>query len=86
MAAWPPPDGWVIPSQPRIPVRSSYVAHHAAGPSAIEGSVRVLCDEWLRVSKPIRPKPNTPYCLACARLVPREPHQLTIFDALEAMT
>lgn len=77
--------GWVIPSQTRLPKWSPYVAHYIAGPSGIDGNVRVLCDEWLRVSKPTRPRPETPYCLNCARLMPREPEQLTIYDALEAL-
>lgn len=86
MSAWVPPVGWVIPSQPRIPKWSPYTAHYVAGPSDIEGNVRVLCDEWMRVSKPIRPKPDCPYCLACARRMPREPEQLDMLAYLEEMT
>lgn len=86
MSAWVPPVGWVIPSQPRSPKWSPYTAHYTAGPSQIEGNVRVLCDQWLRVSDPIRPRLDNTYCLACARLIPREPVQLDALTYLEEMT
>lgn len=81
--SWTPPEGWVIPSQTRIPKWSPYTAHYVAGPGDVEGIVRVLCDEWLRVSKPIRPRLDNTYCLACARLMPREPEQLDLLALLE---
>lgn len=83
MSAWVPPVGWVIPSLPRSPKWSPYTAHYSAGPAQIEGNVRVLCDEWLRVSLPSRPRPETPYCLACAHLMPRGPVQLDMLKLLE---
>lgn len=84
-APWPPPDGWVIPSQPRIPSWSLYVAHYSAG-IWDEGSVRILCSEWSAIGWPIRPTWRQPYCLACARLMPREPEQLDMLAYLEEMT
>lgn len=84
-AGWTPPVGWVIPSQTRIPKWSPYTAHYTAGPSQTEGNVRVLCDERLRVSAPIRPRLDNTYCLACARLIPREPVQLDMLAYLEGL-
>lgn len=83
--------GWAIPWEPRLPrgTAKPYPAHYIAGPDEVPGCVRVLCDEWLRISKPIPAKAENRRCATCAALAgdsETDPRQLTIFDALEAMS